>query len=109
MKYVKVAEAASLSVGGKVKLTLEGHEIMLARLDDGYYAISNKCPHMGGSLADGRLEGQNIICPRHGSVFDVKTGKSVQGGKMAFIKFHVDNVTAYPVKTEGADVMVGIE
>jgi 3-phenylpropionate/trans-cinnamate dioxygenase ferredoxin subunit len=109
MEYVKIDGAAELSDGGKMKVVVKGETLMLAKLDGAYYALHNKCPHMGGSLADGNLNGGNIVCPRHGSVFDVKTGKAVHGGKLAFIKFNVGDATSYPVKTQDGDVMVGID
>jgi 3-phenylpropionate/trans-cinnamate dioxygenase ferredoxin component len=63
----------------------------------------------GGSLCYGNLEGCNIICPKHGSVFDVRTGKVAQNGKMLFIKVKVKDLHAYPLKIEGTDILVGIE
>jgi nitrite reductase/ring-hydroxylating ferredoxin subunit len=44
----------------------------------GYCAVAAKCPHMGGSMVNGRLEGNIIACPRHGSRFDVRTGEVVE-------------------------------
>lgn len=109
MEYVKIDGAAQLSDGGKMKVSVRGKPVMLAKIDGAYYAIDNKCPHMGGSLSDGNLVDSNIVCPRHGSVFDVKTGKAVHGGKLAFIKFKVGDATAYPVKVQDGDVLIGIE
>ena len=109
MDYVKIDGAEACKDGGKIKVVVKGKTLMLAKINDAYYAIDNKCPHMGGSLSDGKLVGSNIVCPRHGSVFDVKTGKAVHGGKLAFIKFNVGDATAYPVKMSGVDVLVGVE
>ncbi|MBT3319499.1 MAG: Rieske 2Fe-2S domain-containing protein [Clostridia bacterium] len=109
MEYVKIDSASELSDGGKMKVVVNGKTLMLAKLDGAYYALDNKCPHMGGSLSDGNLNGGNIVCPRHGSAFDVRTGKAVHGGKLAFIKFKVGDAIAYPVKTQDGDVLVGTE
>jgi len=109
MKYVKVAEANELKPGNKKKITLESKEILLANLDDGYYAIENVCPHMGGSLSEGRLEGKNIVCPKHGATFDVTTGKAVKNGKMLFITAKVHDLTSYPVHVDGTSILLGIE
>ena len=73
MKYVKVAQTTELKEGEKKKISLEGKEILLTNIQNSYYAIDNKCSHMGGSLNDGKLDGSHIICPRHGSIFDVTT------------------------------------
>jgi len=109
MNFVKVAQTSELTAGNKLKVTLEDKALLLTNIGDVYYAIDNKCPHMGGSLADGTLEGENIICPRHGSVFSVKTGKFVSPGKLLFMKVHTHDTNSYPVKVEGTDILVGIE
>ena len=74
MNYVKIAMISDLMPGSKKKIVLETREIMLVNLDGSYYALDNKCPHMGGSLSDGTLSANVITCPRHGASFDVKTG-----------------------------------
>lgn len=109
MKFIKVAESTELGPGEKRKISWEDHQILLTNVGNSYYAIDNKCPHMGGSLSEGTLDGTQITCPRHGSVFDVTTGKVVQSGKLLFIKVHVHDLHSYPVKIEGTDILIGIE
>jgi 3-phenylpropionate/trans-cinnamate dioxygenase ferredoxin component len=109
MKYVKVAQTTEFSEGNKKKISLEDKKILLTKIQNSYYAIDNTCPHMGGSLYDGNLDGNNIICPKHGSIFDVTTGKVVQSGKLFFIKVKVHDIHSYPIKIEGIDIMLGIE
>ena len=109
MKFVKIAQTTALSNGAKTKITLENREILLVNIEGTFYAVDNKCTHMGGSLYDGNLEGNNIICPKHGSAFDVRTGEFSQSGKILFIKIKAKNLHAYPVKIEGTDILIGIE
>lgn len=109
MNYVKVAQTTELKAGDKKKISWEGKEILLANIQDFFYATDNTCPHMGGSLADGKLEGSQIICPRHGSIFDVTTGRVVQRGKMFMIKVKVHDLHSYPVRIEGTDILLGME
>jgi Ferredoxin subunits of nitrite reductase and ring-hydroxylating dioxygenases len=109
MIYVNVAQTSDFSESEKKKITYEGIEILLAKIQDAYYAVDNKCPHMGGSLADGNLDGSHIICPRHGSIFDVTTGKAVGNGKMLFMKVKPNDLKTYAVKIENTNIMVGIE
>ena len=109
MNYIKVAQTTDLAEGEKKKITLEAREILLTNVKGSYYAIDNICPHMGGSLYDGKLEGNNIICPKHGSVFDVTTGKAVQAGKIFFAKVKVHDLHSYPVRVEETELMIGIE
>jgi len=109
MEYIKIAQTGELKDGEKMKVTAGGKVLLLTNIGGTYYAIDNKCPHMGGSLYDGILEGGTITCPLHGTVFDVKTGKLVKNGKIAFINLKVKDDRAYPVKIEGTDILVGIE
>lgn len=108
MEYVKVADKNELTKGNKKKVVLGGKEILIINLDNQYYAIDNRCPHMGGSLFEGTIKDGQVICPRHGSVFDVRTGKVVEAGSILFIKVKVDNLQSYPVKVQGNDLFVGI-
>lgn len=109
MEYFKVAKTEEVKAGGKMKVTLEGTDYLLTNIEGTYYAIDNKCPHMGGSLFDGTLSGSRVTCPRHGTVFDVRTGEMVQGGKMGPIHLNkVKDVRSYPVKIEGDDILLGL-
>ena len=109
MKYVSVAKTDEIAEGGKKKISLNGETILLVKIQNSYYAVDNKCPHMGGSLYDGNLEGSQIICPKHGSIFDVTTGEVVKSGKLFFINVKVHNIKQYEVKIENTDIMIGIE
>lgn len=109
MKYVKVAQTTEVSLGSKKKIALAGKEILLTNIQNSYYAIDNICPHMGGSLFEGKLDGSHIACPKHGSVFDVTTGKVVKSGRLLLIKVKVHDRHSYPVKIEGTDILLGIE
>jgi nitrite reductase/ring-hydroxylating ferredoxin subunit len=54
-------------------------EIAVFRSGNTLIALSNRCPHTGGPLALGRLEGDEVICPWHGAAFDAKTGIARSG------------------------------
>ncbi|MGP8135348.1 MAG: Rieske (2Fe-2S) protein, partial [Thermoplasmata archaeon] len=54
-----------------------GRAILLAPVDGGVYAIEATCPHLGGSLAEGTLNGRHLTCPLHEATFDVSTGAVV--------------------------------
>jgi 3-phenylpropionate/trans-cinnamate dioxygenase ferredoxin component len=108
MAYIKVADVSAVPQGKAIKAAAGGTTLLLTNIEGTFYAIANACPHMGGSLADGVLEGAVIACPRHGSKFDVRTGKLVSPGKLAFIKVKVSDTTSYPVKVAGDDILVDI-
>ena len=59
-----------------MKLTkVAGRDVLMARHDGQVYGVSNKCPHMGCSLANGKLDGYLVVCPCHSWAFDVRTGE----------------------------------
>jgi 3-phenylpropionate/trans-cinnamate dioxygenase ferredoxin subunit len=66
-----------LAVGEMTEAEVGDQELLIARLEDGYHATQERCPHMRGHLARGTLDGSVVTCPRHGSRFDVTTGECV--------------------------------
>lgn len=108
MRYVKVARADELPQGEKLKVTVEEKTLLLTNVDGAYYAIDNKCTHMGGSLFDGTLAGDTITCPRHKTVFSVITGNVVKNGAIAFLHLKVRDTQAYTVKIENGELFVEI-
>ena len=108
MEYVKIAEVTDVLPGEKKKFTLNNKTILLANVDGAFYALDNRCPHMGGALSGGDLEGGTLVCPRHGAKFDIRTGKSVGNAKLAFVSVKVSDAKTFPVKVEGNDVLVDL-
>jgi 3-phenylpropionate/trans-cinnamate dioxygenase ferredoxin component len=108
MEFVRVADKAELPANKMIVVLVGGKEVLLANVGGSYYAIANKCTHLGGSLGKGVLEGSIVTCPRHGSRFDVTTGKNVRGAKIGLIKMNVSDEQSYVVKVEGSDIMVGV-
>jgi 3-phenylpropionate/trans-cinnamate dioxygenase ferredoxin subunit len=113
--YVKAANTGDFQKVAKMKVNVQGQEIMLARVGEKYYAIADRCPHMGGDLAAGTLEGTVITCPRHGSQFDVTDGRNIRwmkgaGMAAAFGKMlrSPRPVKTYQVKVEGDSVMIEV-
>ncbi len=78
-EYERVAESAEIPMGTIKIFKLEGREIMVANVEGSFYALPNKCTHLGGPVGRGRLTGSVVQCPWHGSKFDVRTGAVVQG------------------------------
>jgi nitrite reductase/ring-hydroxylating ferredoxin subunit len=76
--YVKVTEGKNISPSQMKEVEVNGEKICLANVEGKYYAIGNVCTHLGGPLAQGKLEGYEVQCPWHGSRFDIRTGKVVR-------------------------------
>ena len=98
-KFVKVARVEDIAPVEKRIFEVDGTLVVVINLDGQFYAIEDVCTHDGGPLGEGRLEGAQIICPRHGARFDVRTGDALT--LPAF-----EPVPTFEVKVEGGDVLV---
>ena len=72
---VQLGDAAEVPDGGLKTFKTGETAVVVARVGDRYCAVDYKCPHMGGNLGRGRLEAGAVVCPVHGSRFDVCTGE----------------------------------
>lgn len=77
-KNITLAHISELEVNSSKVILHDGNAIALFRLEDGYYAIENRCPHRGGSLGEGKINGNEVSCPWHQWKFDIKTGISTE-------------------------------
>lgn len=100
-EFMKAATVEAIPPGTAQQLTLAGTTIALFNIDGEFYAIDNTCTHQGGPLAEGTVEGDEVICPWHGAVFNIKTGE-VQGPPAG------RNVSSFPVRVNGSDIEVAI-
>jgi len=69
-----VVVADELQEGVGTALTVNGTEVAVFRCRSQLYGLQNRCPHAGGSLAAGVVEGDEVICPLHGYRFNIRTG-----------------------------------
>lgn len=97
--YRKVARADDIPPGAKKIVEVDGVEIVIVNLDGVFYALEDVCTHDGGPLGEGRLEGCQLICPRHGARFDVRTGA-------ALTMPAVEAAPTYAVRVQDGDVLV---
>ena len=74
--WIKVADVSELKPGESKVVVADGLELALFNVEGKFYATDSICPHQGGPLGEGILEGPLVTCPWHGWRFDVTTGKS---------------------------------
>jgi len=98
-EFIKVATTSDLASGEKMLVDYEGSPVGLFNLDGEFYAIYDICTHDGGPLVEGELQGDVVVCPRHGARFDVKTGAVRTLPAYA-------PVPTYRVKIEGDDILI---
>jgi 3-phenylpropionate/trans-cinnamate dioxygenase ferredoxin component len=69
-----IGRVSEFQVGELKRVEVAGAAICVARTDEGFFAISDRCSHEGAQLSEGELSGIEIQCPLHSSRFDVRTG-----------------------------------
>ena len=99
-EFHKAAEVGDIKPGESKIVDIEGEIISIFNIEGEYFATSNTCPHKGGPLGEGILEGDVVTCPWHGWKFNVKTGVSPV---LPSVK-----VSCFQIKVEGRDIMVEI-
>jgi nitrite reductase/ring-hydroxylating ferredoxin subunit len=97
--FVKVAKTEDVQASQMMAVEVNDERICLANVNGKYYAISNVCTHMGGPLAEGKLEDYIVQCPWHGSRFDIRSGKIVRPPAMK-------PEPIYEVKVENNDILI---
>jgi nitrite reductase (NADH) small subunit/3-phenylpropionate/trans-cinnamate dioxygenase ferredoxin subunit len=97
--FVRVASVGEFAEGTVKHVLVHDKPIALCRVEGEFYAVNAVCPHMGGPLGSGKLEGCVLTCPWHRWTFDVRTGQPDHPGG--------HSVSAYEVRVEGEDVLVG--
>ncbi len=97
---VKVATTKELGPGKIKKVVVDGKEIALYNVDGKFYATTTMCPHQGGPLDEGELDGDNVICPWHGWMFCVKDGGAVMNPRI--------KIKTYPVEVLGEEIFISV-
>ena len=96
-----VGPAAELAEGAMRAAAVGGRKLLLARVNGVCHAIGNICPHAGGPLDEGALDGEVVLCPWHKAAFRITTGKRVEPPA-------VDDVPSYPVRIADGRLLVAI-
>ena len=97
--FVKVADTKDIQPSQMKEVEVNGEKACLANVEGKYYAIGNICTHLGGPLAQGKLEGYEVQCPWHGSRFDIRTGKVARPPAMR-------SEPTYEIKTENDNILL---
>ena len=116
MTAIRLGPADAIREGAMEGYQLADRHVLVARIAGAYYCIDATCPHQGGDLSAGRLNGTIVTCPRHGSQFDVRDGSLVKWvGAWPDLLRNVSEVVkkpraavAYPVRVQDGDLYVDI-
>ena len=75
--FILACKTTDIPAEGKLSLEVDDRFVVIACVDGDYYCIDDVCTHDGGSLGDGEIDGNCLVCPRHGAKFDVRNGDAV--------------------------------
>ena len=93
----RIGEAKDLPVGAGTSIDAGGRTLALFNVAGALYAIDNTCPHRGGPLGEGDLDGAVVTCPWHGWRYDVTTGANDENAsiRVACYSVTVEEGVAY--------------
>ena len=97
-QFVKVATTDEIPSGTGKLVQINHLEIAVFNVAGRFYASGAVCPHEGGPLQDGTLDGEIVICPWHGFDFDLKSGGCLVDSDLS--------IPTYPVKVEGNAIFI---
>ena len=113
--FIAVCKADGVEASQMKEVAVQGRAVLIANVGGKYYAVAGRCPHLGGKLAQGKLEGTVITCPKHGSQFDITDGHVVRWLKSTGMLSKIGKILkserpliAYKTKIEGGQVMVEV-
>ena len=101
MDWFRIGRAGSFEEGG-TRLEVAGHRLAVFRIGGDFYVIGDRCSHADASLSEGELFDYDVECPRHGSEFDVRTGRPASLPATR-------PVPTYEVRVEDGVVMVALD
>jgi nitrite reductase/ring-hydroxylating ferredoxin subunit/uncharacterized membrane protein len=79
-EYTRVLDASELHGEELRRVDVDGVPVLVTKASDGQVcAIANTCSHLGGPLNEGERRGDTVVCPWHGSRFDLRNGDVVEG------------------------------
>ena len=98
--YVPVTSENAFPAEGKYSAAINGWQVLIVRVDDGYRAYNDRCSHAASPLSTGRIRRGAIMCPLHGARFDLATGACLGAAYPALL--------AFPVRVEGGMIEVAM-
>jgi len=98
MARIEVATIEEVPAGEVRVFDVGGRSVAVCNVAGAFYAIDNSCPHRGGPLGEGDLDGAVVICPWHGWRWDVTTGANTNNP--------ASRVPCFPVSVERGEILV---
>lgn len=100
--FVHVASLDELGDGHRLCMEVDDRFVVLVRIGQQVFCLDDVCTHDGGTLGDGDLQDNCLVCPRHGAKFDVRTGEAV-------CMPATEPTVVHEVKIEGDKILVRLK
>jgi 3-phenylpropionate/trans-cinnamate dioxygenase ferredoxin component len=97
--WVTVAHSDHFAPGDWRVVDVDGTQIAVFNLEGRYYAIADVCTHDAGQLTGGVVDGDEIVCPRHGARFSIRTGEALTPPAY-------EPTDVFPVRLDNGEVQV---
>ena len=101
MSFVRACATGDVEPGTALAVVVDDVAVAVVHDGDDWYAVYDECSHAAIPLSEGEVEGSQIECWLHGSMFDLRTGKPTNLPA-------TEPVAIYPVRVEGDDVLVDV-
>jgi 3-phenylpropionate/trans-cinnamate dioxygenase ferredoxin subunit len=101
LRFYNVGQLTDLEDGEQFFVEIGDVDLVIFKIADQVFAIGDVCSHDGAPLGDGEIEDFEVICPRHGARFDLRSGKATALPA-------VEDIPAYPVRIIGGQIEVGV-
>jgi 3-phenylpropionate/trans-cinnamate dioxygenase ferredoxin subunit len=98
-EWVTVARAGELAPGEFRVVDVNDTQVAVFNLGGQFYAIADVCTHDAGQLTGGTIEGDEIVCPRHGARFSIRTGAALTAPAY-------EPTDTFPVRVEEGQIQV---
>ena len=101
LEYITITGVDDLQNGERLFVEIDDQELVVLNIAGDYFAIGDVCSHDDGPLGEGDVEGFDVICPRHGARFDIRSGKVVSLPA-------IEDIPDYPVRVVNGQIQIGI-
>jgi len=98
--FIEIGLESELENGGRLFVEVDGQAIVVFNIAGELFAIADLCSHDNGPLVEGDVEEYQVVCPRHGARFDIRTGKALS------LPAVVD-IPTYPVRVNQGKIELG--
>jgi 3-phenylpropionate/trans-cinnamate dioxygenase ferredoxin subunit len=100
--YHPLIEFVELPENGRVFIEINKKPVVVLNINGQIFAVGDECPHDGGPIGDGTVEGEEIICPRHGARFCLSNGKATRLPA-------TENIPWYPARVTNGMIEIGVD